>query len=101
MVRIANISVTNLVANTTPPDLISLMSRSLDRIPNLSMGRAAFYMNRTVYSFLRLQALNKSNAALAIEKGLNQFGSPQSWMSFEGVPLRRVDQLLTTETQIV
>ena len=101
VVRIANISVTNLVANTTPPDLISLMSRSLDRIPNLSMGRAAFYMNRTVYSFLRLQALNKSNAALAIEKGLNQFGSPQSWMSFEGVPLRRVDQLLTTETQIV
>jgi hypothetical protein len=100
VVRIANISVTNLVANTTPPDLVSLMSRALDRVPNLAMGRAAFYMNRTVYSFLRLQALAKSQNALAIEKGLNQFGSPTSWMSFEGVPLRRVDQLLTTETQI-
>lgn len=100
VVRIANISVTNLVANTTPADLVSLMSRALDRVPNLAMGRAAFYMNRTVYSFLRLQALAKSQNALAIEKGLNQFGSPTSWMSFEGVPLRRVDQLLTTETQI-
>jgi len=100
VVRIANISVTNLVSNTTPADLIALMSRALDRVPNLGMGRAAFYMNRTVYSFLRLQALNKSNYALAVEKGLNQFGSPQSWMAFEGVPLRRVDQILTTETQI-
>lgn len=100
IVRIANISVTALVTNSSPADLIALMSRSLDRIPNLSMGRAAFYMNRTIYSFLRLQALNKSNAALAIEKGLNQFGSPQTWMSFESVPLRRCDQILATETQI-
>jgi hypothetical protein len=64
------------------------------------MGRPVFYMNRTVYSFLRLQALNKSNYAVTVEKGLNQFGTPTSWLSFEGVPLRRVDQILTTETQI-
>lgn len=100
VVRIANISVSNLVANSSPADLIALMSRALDRVPNLANGRAAFYMNRTVYSFLRLQALNKSNYALAVEKGLNQFGTPTNWMSFEGVPLRRVDQLLTTETQL-
>jgi hypothetical protein len=100
VVRIANISVSALTANSSPADLISLMSRALDRIPNLALGRAAFYMNRTVYSFLRLQALSKSNYALAVEKGLNQFGTPQNWLNFEGVPLRRVDQLLTTETQI-
>lgn len=100
VVRIANISVSNLVSNSSPADLISLMSRALDRIPNLAMGRACFYMNRTVYSFLRLQALNKSNYALAVEKGLNQFGTPGNWLNFEGVPLRRVDQILNTETQI-
>ncbi|RMD00062.1 hypothetical protein EAY64_05550 [Aquitalea palustris] len=100
VVRIANISVSALTANSSPADLISLLSRALDRIPNLAKGRACFYMNRTVYSFLRVQALNKSNYALAIEKGLNQFGTPYQWLSFEGVPLRRVDQLLTTETQI-
>lgn len=100
VVRIANISVSALTTNSSPADLIALMSRALDRIPNLANGRAAFYMNRTVYSFLRLQALNKSNYALSIEKGLNQFGTPSSWLNFEGVPLRRVDQILSTETQI-
>ena len=81
-------------------DCDGLLSRALDRIPNLGVGRAAFYMNRTVYSMLRVQALAKSNYALAIEKGLNQFGSPSSWLSFEGVPLRRVDQILNTEATI-
>lgn len=101
VVRIANIDVSNLVAESSAADLIKLLSRSLDRVPNLAMGRPAFYMNRTVYSMLRIQALNKSNYALAVEKGLNQFGTPTSWMSFEGIPLRRVDQLLLTESRVV
>lgn len=101
VVRICNIDVSNLVAQSSDADLVSLMSRSLDRIPNLAMGRAAFYMNRTVYSMLRIQALrNTKGSALGIEKGLNQFGTPMSWMSFEGIPLRRVDQLLLTESRI-
>jgi hypothetical protein len=100
VVRICNINTANLVAGTAAADLIALMSRALDRIPNFGMGRAAFYMNRTVYSILRLQALQKSNYALAVEKGLNQFGSPTAWLNFEGVPLRRVDQLLNTETAL-
>ncbi len=99
VVRIANIQVT---PGNNPPvtaDLLSLMSRALDRIPNLNMGRAAFYMNRTLYSILRLQALNKSNMALAIEQALGQFGTPQRWTSFMGVPLRKVDAILNTESQ--
>jgi len=100
VVRICNINTANLVANTSAADLIALMSRALDRIPNFGMGRFSFYMNRTVYSILRLQALQKSNYALNVEQGLNQFGTPQSWLSFEGVPLRRVDQLLNTESTI-
>lgn len=101
VVRICNINTANLIANTGAADLISLLSRSLDRIPNFGMGRPVFYLNRTVYSILRLQALQKSNAALSVEKGLNQFGTPMSWLSFEGVPLRRVDQILNTEARVV
>jgi len=101
VVRICNIDTTNLVANAgSQADLITLMSRALDRVPNLTVGRAAFYMNRTVYSLLRVQALAKSNYALAVMQGLNQFGTPTSWLSFEGVPLRRVDQLLNTEATV-
>jgi hypothetical protein len=101
VVRICNINTANLVAESAAADLIKLMSRALDRIPNLGMGRPAFYMNRTVYSMLRIQALNKSQNVLDINSGLNQFGTPTSWNTFEGVPLRRVDQILNTESRVV
>lgn len=101
VVRIANINTANLVAESSAADLVKLMSRALDRIPNFGMGRAAFYMNRTVYSMLRIQALNKSQNAIDVQQGLNQFGTPQSWTQFEGVPLRRVDLILNTEARVV
>jgi hypothetical protein len=107
IVRISNINVSDLTgqsgtqAATAATAIINLMSRALDRIPNLSMGRACFYANRTVYSMLRVAALNKSNAALSIEKGLTQFGTPTQLTSFLGVPLRKVDQLLNTESRVV
>ena len=53
-------------------------------------------MNRTIYSFLRLQGSTKSAAAVTVMPGLNQFE-----MGFEGVPIRRCDQILNTEAQIV
>ena len=99
-VRICNINTANLVAQSAAADLISLMSRSMDRIPSFGRCKPAFYCNRTVYSMLRIQAMNKSNNALAIESGLSQFGTPQKWMSFLGVPIRRVDQLLNTESRV-
>ena len=101
VVRIANINTANLVAESGAADLIKLMSRALDRIPNLSMGRAAFYMNRTLFSMMRIQALNKSQNAVAVEDGLTQFGTPAKWLTFLGVPLRKVDQLLNTEARVV
>lgn len=101
IVRICNINTANLVAESAAADLIKLMSRSLDRIPNLAMGRACFYMNRTLFSMMRIQALNKSQNAISIESGLTQFGTPTKWMSFLGVPLRKVDQLLNTEARVV
>ncbi len=94
-VRLANINISTLVTNITTPDVISAMSRSLDRLPSLKGVTPVFYMNRTIYSFLRLQALNKSNAAVTIQPALNQFE-----LGFEGVPIRRCDQLLNTEAAI-
>lgn len=100
-VRIPNIDVPALVANTSPAPLIHLMSRALDRIPSFSGVKPVFYCNRTVFSWLRIQALAKSSSALAVEPAMNQFGTPQrSNMSFFGVPIRLVDQLLNTETTV-
>lgn len=107
VVRIANINVADLIAQTgtqavtAPTNIIKLMSRALDRIPNANMGKACFYMNRSVYSGLRLAAMDRTQNVLAIEQGLSQFGTPMNWTSYMGVPLRKVDQLLTTEARVV
>jgi len=107
VVRICNINVSDLTgqtgtqASTAATQIINLMSRALDRVPNLGAGRAAFYANRTVYSMLRIAALNKSNAALSIDQALTQFGTPYALTRFLGIPLRKVDQLLNTETRVV
>ena len=45
--------------------------------------------------------INGVGYALAVEKGLSQFGTAMNWLSFNGVPLRRVDQLLNTEARVV
>lgn len=106
VVRIANIDVSDLIAqtgtqaSTASTAIIKLMARALYRIPNMAMGRASFYMNRTVHSGLSLAALDKSQYVLKINEGLSQYGTPQSWLSFLGVPLRRVDAILNTESAI-
>ena len=102
--RIPNIDVSDLVASTgtqNAQQLLNLMSRAIDRIPFYSGIKPVFYMNRTVFSLLRVQALAKSSAALAIEPALGQFGTPISGgLSFQGIPIRRVDQILNTEATI-
>lgn len=106
VVRICNIDVSDLVAqtgtqaSTAATAIIKLMARSLYRIPNMAMGRAAFYMNRTVHSGLSVAAMDKSQYVLKINEGLSQFGMPYSWLSFLGVPLRRVDAILNTEAVV-
>ena len=92
---------TGTQAASASTNIVKLMARALYRIPNMSMGRPAFYMNRTVHSGLALAAMDKSQYVLKIEQGLTQFGQPNSWLSFLGVPLRRVDSLLNTEARVV
>ena len=107
VVRICNIDISDLVASTgtqtsaAATNLIKLMARALYRIPNMAMGRAAFYMNRTVHSGMSIAALDKSQNVLAIQQGLTQFGTANSYLSFLGVPLRRVDALINAEARVV
>jgi hypothetical protein len=106
VVRICNINTTDLIAGTngqqatSASNIIKMMSRALYRIPNLSMGRAAFYMNRTVHSGLAIQAMDKSQYVLKVNEGLSQFGMPNAWLSFQGVPIRKVDSLINTESEV-
>ena len=107
VVRICNIDVSDLISQSGTQEtadstnIIKMMARAVYRIPNMSMGRCAFYMNRTVHSGMALAALDKSNAVLNINSGLTQFGQPHSWLTFLGVPLRKVDAIINTETRVV
>ena len=106
VVRICNIKISDLLDGTTTQttavgtNLIKLMARSIYRIPNMAMGRCAFYMNRTVHSGLAVQAMDRSQAVLKVNEGLTQFGQPHSWLTFLGVPLRKVDSLINTEAVV-
>jgi hypothetical protein len=105
-VRICNIDTTALIAqtgtqaSTAATAIIPMMARAMYRIPNLRMGRPAFYMNRTVHSMLSVAAMNKSQYILKVNEGLSQFGTADSWLSFLGIPLRRVDQITNAETVV-
>ena len=106
VVRICNSDTDDLMAQTTTQtaaaatNIIKMMTRALYRIPNMSLGRAAFYMNRTVHEGMAIAALDKSQYVLKINEGLTQYGTPHSWLSFLGVPLRKSDALLTTEAVV-
>jgi len=96
VVRVANIDVPNLIAESSNADLIKAMIRAQNKIPAAGMGRQTFYMNRTVYTMLQIQALNKSNSALAIVPAANQFE-----LQFFGVSIRKVDAITNAEARVV
>ena len=106
VVRIPNLLVADIVAGTgtqaasAGTQLTKLMMRAMYKIPNLDMGRAAFYMNRTVHAGLAVQSLDRSQAALAVQPALSQFGTARNYLSFQGIPIRRVDCLLNTESVV-
>lgn len=104
IVRLANVNTgtgTGGLQSTTPQNIITAMSRMLDRVPSFGMGKPVLYMNRTTYSYLRLQALSASNYAVTVNPALDQFGNPQrGMMQFSGIPIRRLDQMTATEAEV-
>ena len=105
VVRIANIDVNNLnqfskkdAADTnTSADIIDLMTQALELVPNVGMGRPAFYMPRKIRSFLRRQITNKVAASTLTMEEI----AGKKVVAFDGVPCRRTDALLLTEARVV
>ena len=106
VVRIPNIDVSDLIgqtgtqASSASTAIIKLMSRSIDRLPSLGGTKNFFMANRTVLSNLRVAALDKSNSAVTIEEGLNQFGQTIHTTKFLGIPVVLVDRILNTEAAV-
>jgi len=77
----------------TGPNLINLMSRAMRRIPNINMGRPAFYANRDALDMIDLQSMNRSVLAFSNSDDANG----KMVTKFRQVPIRRVDSILNTE----
>lgn len=98
IVRIPNISKAAVKADPADggPNLPDLMFEAIERIPNLTAGRAAFYMSRGVRTKVRQQSAKAvKNSTLTIEQ---VGGIPV--MMFHGIPLRRVDALAADEALV-
>lgn len=97
VVRIANIDVSDLTkTGATGADLIDLMTQALEIPPSLRIGRPVFYAPRKIRSFLRRQITNKVvNSTLAMDEVAGK-----KVVTFDGVPVRTVDALLTTEAVV-
>lgn len=95
VVRIANIDISD-VDGMSPPDLVDLMERAQELIPN-RLGRMVWYMNRTLKTRLRRQARTDVSAGGGLT--YENFDG-KDILSFGGVPIRTVDAILNTETVV-
>ncbi len=93
-VRIANIDVSDL-SGVSAADLIDQMIAAYHKVPNIKMGRAAWYCNRTIASFLHKQARDEKNVYLTMD---NVGGKPVT--SFLEIPVRCCDAILDTEAAV-
>lgn len=96
VVRIANVDVALLTKDAASgADLIDLMVQAIELIPAMGMGRPVFYANKTITSFLRRQISNKDNVNLTLDEVAGK-----KVLSFDGIPVRKCDALLNTETAV-
>lgn len=109
-VRIANIDVNNLVAESGAADLFKLMNKAMFHVPSISYppsttgnpmssisppGISVWVMNRTMQQMLSVQASNKVSNQL-------MWGDYQGRkiQMFQGMPIINTDQLTNTESQV-
>jgi hypothetical protein len=107
--RICNIDVSDL-AGSSAANIINALVRAVHRIPTImqsgtttsdapsingAMGRTVIYCNRTIRTYLDLQAMNKTNVLLKMEEW---DGKPVT--TFRGIPIRTCDAILNNEATL-
>jgi hypothetical protein len=97
VVRIANIDKSALVKDAaTGSDLPDLMFQALRLVPNLSVGKAAFYASRDMITMLDRQTANLTKQSTLT----SEMVGGKLVERFKGIPVRRVDVLAADEAQV-
>ena len=113
VVRLCNIDVDQLMngEGIGNPDmmgagqnLLLLMQRAIGLVSGArslnNNSRIAFYMNNDVLSGLNGLSLRANSRNIRIQDGMDQYGTPANWGSFNGIPLRRVDRIKSVEEKV-
>ncbi|MDD9340223.1 MAG: hypothetical protein PV362_11370 [Providencia heimbachae] len=98
VVRIANIDLSKLSKDPEAAgaiDLPDLLIQAIEKIPNLSMGKPVFYCNQQIRSWMRRQIKNSKNVNISMQEVAGK-----KVVSFDEIPVRRTDVILTTEDQV-
>ncbi|EPY1191883.1 major capsid protein [Proteus mirabilis] len=98
VVRIANIDLSKIGKDPEKADTLDLPDlfiQAIEKIPNLSMGRPVFYCNQQIRSWMRRQIKNSKNVNISMAEVAGK-----KVVSFDEIPVRRVDAILTTEDQV-
>jgi hypothetical protein len=95
VVRVANVDVSDLGTLANTKLLVQWMIQAAERIPTFGMGRACFYVNRTIREKLRLGILEKVVNQLTFESVAGK-----RVMQFDGIPVKRCDSILLTEATV-
>lgn len=97
VVRIANIDKSLLVKDAaTGADLPDLMFQAIRKIPNMRMGRPAFYASRDIATWIGRQTSNATSSSTLTAENVGG----QIVERYHGIPLRRVDVLAADEAQV-
>ncbi len=99
IVRIANIDVSNLMTFNSSADasanLIRLLIQAVEIPPEVNLGRPVIYCNKTIRTWLRIQMNEKSNVHLSLDEVAGK-----KVLTFDGIPVRRCDKILNTESVV-
>ncbi|MEZ1840290.1 phage capsid protein [Pseudomonas putida] len=98
-VRVANIDVTQLTKDASAgADLIDRLITAYYLVDNPMQGegKTVIYANRTIQTFLHKQAMNAKNVNLT----LGEYAG-RKIPELLGVPIKRCDELLNTESRVV
>lgn len=97
VVRIANIDISNLVAKSSAADLFDLMIKATHRLPNMNVGKCAFYMNRSCFQMLDIQARDAVGSGGQLNYDMV---AGKRVASFRGIPVRICDALTEAESAV-
>jgi len=95
--RIANIDVNLLnTNNASQAKLPELIVKGLARVTKKG-GKKIIYANADIFTNLQLQAQRGSYAQLGYMTANNQFGTSFEELVWNGIPIRRADEILSSE----